>query len=293
MNRRTRAEPLSFREELFFLATNRLPRITLGRFMGWFGKIEQPLVRDLSLGAWKRLSALELEDAARSDFKSVHDCFTRELRPGARPIDPSADVLVSPCDGIVGGHGEIADDELIQAKGFPYRLGDLLPDPELVERYRDGLYVTLRLTASMYHRFHAPDAGRVRRVTYVSGDTWNTHPVALRRIEKLYCKNERAIIEMTLDRTGHQIALAAVAAVLVACLRFRFLDARFHPRYAGPEVIPCDTEVLRGEELGHFEHGSTIIVFAPRGFRLAPIVGPGRVIRMGQPLLQVPAPASR
>ena len=83
----------------------------------------------------------------------------------------------------------------LQVKGFPYTLQDLLGDPELVNAHRNGRYVTLRLTSSMYHRFHAPHDCRVEQVTYISGDTWNVNPIALKRIEKLFCKNERALLQ--------------------------------------------------------------------------------------------------
>ncbi len=96
-------------------------------------------------------------------------------------MESAADILVSPCDAIVGAHGAIAGTALFQAKGFPYTLQDLLPDPALVEAHRNGRYVTLRLKSSMYHRFHAPHDGRIEKVIYVAGDTWNVNPIALRR----------------------------------------------------------------------------------------------------------------
>ena len=101
----------------------------------------------------------------------------------------------APADGSTGN-------ELIQAKGSPYTLQDLLIDPQLVQLYRDGQYVTLRLTPSMYHRFHAPHDCTVDKVAYVSGDTWNVNPIALKRIAKLFCKNERAVIRTVLRQSG-------------------------------------------------------------------------------------------
>src|SRR6202035_3214751 len=98
-------------------------------------------------------------------------------------IDPDPAVMISPCDAIVGACGRIEGSELLQIKGFLYDLRDLLGTWDLVERHRNGLYVTLRLTSSMYHRFHAPHDCRVEQVTYISGDTWNVNPIALRRIE--------------------------------------------------------------------------------------------------------------
>ena len=276
---------LVLQEDINFLLTNRIPRQLLTRFMGWFSQIEQPLVRDLSIATWKFFADLDLSDARKSEFRSLHDCFTRQLKEGARPINTEANILCSPSDGIVGACGSIAGTELIQAKGFPYTLLDLLGDPALVEYYRDGSYVTLRLTSSMYHRFHAPADCSVSQVNYISGDTWNVNPIALKRVEKLFCKNERALIETTLT-TGQRILLVPVAAILVASIRLHFIDVLLHIRYRGPNRIPCQASFAKGEEMGWFQHGSTIIVFAPQGFSLAEGIKEGVSVAMGQGLLQ-------
>jgi len=274
-------------EDLNFLLTNRIPRQLATRFVGWFGKIEHPLVRDLSIAAWRLFADVDLDQAAKAKFTSLHDCFIRELKDGARPVDPNPAVVVSPCDAIVGACGRIEGDQLIQAKGFPYTLKDLLADPELERLYRNGRYVTLRLTSSMYHRFHAPHDCRVEQVTYVSGDTWNTNPIAIKRVERLFCKNERAIIRTKLEAGGQPVTLVPVASILVASIRLHFMDVLLHLRYPGPNVIPCNAFFRKGEEMGWFELGSTIIVFAPDGLTLCENVRQGEVIRMGQPLLRL------
>ena len=275
-------------EDINFLLTNRVPRQLLTRFMGWFSQIEQPLVRDLSITIWKLFADLDLSDARKTEFRSLHDCFTRQLKPGARTVNSDPDILTSPSDGIVGACGSIAGVELFQAKGFPYTLPDLLGDPELVERYRDGSYITLRLTSSMYHRFHAPADCDVHKVTYISGDTWNVNPIALKRVEKLFCKNERALIETTLTPGGQRILLVPVAAILVASIRLHFIDVLLHIRYRGPNVIPCQAHFAKGEEMGWFQHGSTIIVFAPKGFALCEDIADGKQVRMGEALMRIP-----
>ena len=236
-----RALRLFEQEDINFLLTNRIPRRLATQFMGWFSTIEQPLVRDVSIGVWRLFADLDLSDAARTEFRSLHDCFTRELRPGARPIDQTPEVLVSPCDALLGACGPIEGNVLYQIKGFPYTLQDLLSDGALVESHRDGCFATLRLKSSMYHRFHAPHDCRVDRVTYVSGDTWNVNPIALRRIEKLFCKNERAILKTTLA-SGHAVTLVPVAAVLVASIRLHFLDVALNITHRGPNVIACAAE---------------------------------------------------
>jgi len=198
----------------------------------------------------------------------------------------SAAHLISPCDGLVGACGPIARGTVLQAKGFPYSLSELMSDAGLAEQYEGGHYATLRLTSSMYHRFHAPADCRVEQVNYISGDTWNVNPIALKRVARLFCKNERAVIRCRIA-SGALLTLVPVAAILVASIRLRFLDVLLHLRYRGPHVIPCDAPLQRGEEMGWFEHGSTIIVLAPPGIRLAEGVIEGARVQMGRPLLQI------
>lgn len=279
---------MPLREDLKFLVTNPIPRTLVTRFFGWFSKIENPFVRALTLGVWRRFADLDLGEAEQTQFRSLHDCFIRKLKDGARPIDPDPAVLTSPCDAIVGAAGQVEGDQLIQAKGLSYTLLDLLGDPELVHLYRNGRYVTLRLTSSMYHRFHAPHECRVEQVAYVSGDTWNTNPATVGRVERLFCKNERAIVRTRLSVNGALVTLVPVASILVASIRFHFLDVLFHLKYPGPHVIACDAPFAKGEEMGWFELGSTIIVFAPDGFNLCAGVETGALIKMGRPLLRVP-----
>ena len=288
MTLRSRILDLIEQEDLNFLLTNRIPRRLLTQFMGWFSQIEQPLVRDISIGLWRFFSNLDLRDARNTQFRSMHDCFIRQLKDGVRPVDRSAEILVSPCDAIVGATGAIAGTDLYQVKGFPYSLEELLCDPNLVEAHSDGRYVTLRLTSSMYHRFHAPHDCRVDQVTYISGDTWNVNPIALRRIEKLFCKNERALLRTKLTATGDSVTLVLVAAVLVASIRLHFLDVLLSLKHRGPNLIGCNAPFKKGEEMGWFQHGSTVIVLAPRQFSLCDNVREGAIIRVGQPLMQLP-----
>src|SRR5919201_1236054 len=225
-------------EDLNFLLTNRIPRAALTRFMGWFSKIENPMVRDVSIALWKLFSDLDLSEAKKTHFKSLHDCFTRELKPGLRPFDPDPSVVASPSDGIVGAFGRIADTELFQVKGAPYSLLDLVGDSALVEKHRNGSFVTLRLTSSMYHRFHAPYDAHIERVTLIHGDVWNVNPIALKRVERLFCKNERAVIRTHLA-TGEPLTIVPVAAILVASVRLHALDRVLNAQTERPLVFPC------------------------------------------------------
>jgi len=273
-------------EDINFLLTNRIPRGLLTRFMGWLSRIEQPWVCKACIALWRLFSDLDLSEAKKTRFTSLRECFTRELKEGARPIDADPGSLVSPSDALVGACGIVNQGTVLQAKGFPYPLVDLLGDAQLVRYYQDGQYATLRLTSSMYHRFHAPADCRVEQVNYISGDTWNVNPIALKRVERLFCKNERAVIRCRLAG-GAVITLVPVAAILVASMRLKFLDVLLHLRYRGPNIIRCDAPLRRGEEMGWFEHGSTIIVFAPRGTVLHEGVREGGRIQMGRPLMRI------
>jgi phosphatidylserine decarboxylase len=288
MTARSRLLDLLQQEDLNFLLTNRIPRRLATRFMGWFSRIEQPLVRDLSIAVWRFFSDLDLAEAKTTRFRSMHDCFIRELRDGARPVDMDPAVLASPCDGIVGACGAVAGTDLYQVKGLSYTLQDLFCDSALASVHRNGCYVTLRLKSSMYHRFHAPHDCRVEQLTYIFGDTWNVNPIALKRVEKLFCKNERMLLRTRLAAGGHVVTLVPVAAVLVGGIRLSFLDLLFDLGHRGPDVIACDVALGKGEQMGWFQHGSTIIVFAPDGFTLCENVREGAVIRMGQPLMRLP-----
>jgi phosphatidylserine decarboxylase len=286
MNDRSPAGRLGVLDRLNFALTHRVPRALLTRLMGRFSRIRQPLVRDLSIALWQRFGDLDLRDARKSRFDSVHDCFTRELRPGARPIDADPDVLTSPCDAIVGACGPVFGTEVFQAKGLSYPLAELLHDEALARYYGDGCYATLRLTAGMYHRFHAPHDCTVEQVTCVPGDVYNVNPPAVALIERLYCRNERAVIRCRLRRGAEAVTLVPVAAILVAGIRLHFIDLLLHLGYRGVQTIRCSARLAKGAEMGWFEHGSTLLVFAPRGFALGDGIAAGARIRMGQRLMK-------
>jgi phosphatidylserine decarboxylase len=169
-----------------------------------------------------------------------------------------------------------------------YTLAELVGDEAIAAPFRNGHFVTLRLTAAMYHRFHAPHDLAVEEVRYISGDTWNVNPIALKRVARLFCRNERAPIRVRLERGSHPLLLVPVAAILVASIRLTFLDVGRHIRIGGSRTIPCSARMAKGEEMGWFEHGSTIIVFAPAGFTLAEGIAEGQQIRAGEALMRLP-----
>jgi phosphatidylserine decarboxylase len=269
-------------EDINFLLTNRVPRIALTRLVGRLARIESPLFAHAAIGLWRLFTDLDLSEAKRTQFASVRDCFTRELREGARPIDRRPEVLASPCDAIVGACGVVERGQVIQCKGMPYSMSELFGPTQDASAFEGGVFTTLRLTSAMYHRFHAPHDLVLEHATHIDGDTWNVNPIAVRRVERLFCRNERAVLRTRLTVGGHQIALVPVAAILVAGLRVHALDAK-----RGVRETSCHAALAKGQEMGWFEHGSTILVFAPPGFALAEGIGAGARICVGQALMRL------
>ena len=221
--------------------------------MGWFSKIEQPLVRD---ALDRALAAVLRSRPERGQEDQVHAACTTASPASSRTArgrsiaDP--DVVVSPCDAIVGACGADRRHRAPPDQGLSlHARGPAGRRRSWWSAHRDGRYVTLRLTSSMYHRFHAPHDCRVEQVTYISGDTWNVNPIALKRVEKLFCKNERAVIR---DPAGSDAAtcvtLVPVAAILVASIRLHCLDALLHVDTAAANVDPLRRRLSQGRRDG-------------------------------------------
>jgi phosphatidylserine decarboxylase len=145
-------------------------------------------------------------------------------------------------------------------------------------------YLFACTTASMH-----PTMGDYTGWSYFSGDTWNVNPIALKRVEQLFCqKRARHVGNWKWAHNASPLHLVPVAAVLVASIRLHALDTLLHTRYGGPKVMACDAHFHKGQELGWFQHGSTILVFTPKHFDFAPGLQEGCAPRMGQALMRLP-----
>lgn len=277
-------------EGLNFVLTNRVPRVALTLAMGRLARIESAWFTRLGLAVWRAFTDLDLSEAEPQRWTSLRQVFTRRLKPGLRPVDVREAVLASPSDAFVVAEGVVTQGLLVQAKGLTYPLAELLGSADEAAAFEGGRYATLRLSSSMYHRFHAPCAARITHVRHIGGDAWNVNPAALKRVPLLYCRNERAVVRLQRQGeavgAGETVLLVPVAAILVASLRLHALDANLGLRWGGPNEIPCDRAVARGEELGWFEHGSTIVVLTLPGHAPAPGVVVGARLKMGQALFQ-------
>lgn len=214
-------------------------------------------------------------------YPTVGELFTRRLKPGARPIDRRPGIAVSPADGRISNHGRIRDGRLIQAKGRDYAVADLLRDRHEAERFERGSWVTVYLSPRDYHRVHHPVEGRITRARYVPGHLWPVNPAAVDRVEDLFCVNERIITYV--DGPIGEVASVMVGATSVGYMTMAYDDGLIANR---GNPASCDDyddlQVARGDELGVFRLGSTVVLlFADPAIEIEDLAE-DQPIRMGQ-----------
>jgi phosphatidylserine decarboxylase len=223
----------------------------------------------------------EVEDALGM-YPSLGDFFARRLRPGVRPVAPDGPIM--PCDGVIAARGTATDGTLIQAKGKTYQLAELVADDELGARFRGGDYITIYLSPRDYHRVHAPVGGRLVRYEYLPGALWPVNPRVADRRERLLSRNERVVIRIDAGKLG-TVVVVMVGAAGVGNIRLRHAPDSATWRHAGERRrIELDgITVARGDELGAFRLGSTVVVvFEPGAAHVTGEVG--AAVRFGQRL---------
>ncbi len=214
-------------------------------------------------------------------YASLGDLFARRLRPGMRPIDGELGSIIAPCDGVLAARGTAIDGALIQAKGKTYQLDELLVDRELAARLTGGEYATIYLSPRDYHRVHTPVDGRLVRYDYIPGALWPVNPVVASRRDRLLARNERVVITIDAGRLG-RVAVVMVGAAGVGNIALEYAPESVTWRAQGERRrIELDHEVSRGDELGAFRLGSTVVmVFEPGTVKLAGEVG--QAMRFGE-----------
>jgi phosphatidylserine decarboxylase len=283
--------PHTLKDHINFVLTNLPPRRALSRWMGRLSKIENRAWTRMALWIWNRFDPLEFDDTVNTCFKSVRDCFIRPLKPGARRIDIRPDIWTSPCDGIVGAQGRIQDGQLFQIKGKNYRIEELIGQELAHAEWTNGHFMTIRIKSGMYHRFHAPADGKLLSAKYFSGDAFNVNPPALRWVDRLYCKNERACLTYQVS-DGDLIALIPVAAILVAGIQIPALSQLDWGIDQKVTQVNPAVPFEKGQEMGWFEHGSTIVILTPAHWAPLSALKTGDRLLMGQALFQRLTPAA-
>jgi phosphatidylserine decarboxylase len=266
-----------------------LPRKRLSRALGRMASagMPQPLLRR-AIDLYVRAYQVDLSecDVPQAGWGSFNEFFTRPLRTGSRTIDPDPDVIVSPADGKVEDCGEIDARASFEVKGKPYRVGELLGDERDAARFEGGRFAIIYLSPRDYHRVHAAVDGPVRAVRHVGGTLFPVNAIGVAHVPGLFAKNERVAVIQESARHG-EIATILVGAIVVGSVTLRFDDA-VRTNMAGPPLGTTTYEIgrepvlVRGEELGAFRLGSTVIVLTTRSADVELEVAPGSAVRFGQ-----------
>ncbi len=261
-----------------------LPTRLLSALTRRLARIRRPALKDRLNRLLVRRHGLDLGEAmaaAPEAYPSLNALFTRALRPGARPLPEDPRALACPCDGTVSAAGHLDGEQLLQAKGLPYTVAELLggldPAP-----FRDGAFVTLYLSPRDYHRFHAPLDARLMAERHVPGRLLTVAPAAVRSIPGLFVRNERHV-------TCWQTAAGPLAYIPVGAVNVGSIETAWGGEVGDPPGRRRDypggqgPRFQRGDELGRFNLGSTIILILPAGtVAWADDLEPGRRVRMGE-----------
>jgi phosphatidylserine decarboxylase len=273
------------RDQTFMTLMALMPKSALSNLVGRASRAKAPAVlHRWAMRAFARRYGVQLEEAELGfeGYATFADFFSRRLKQGLRPIDARENIVVSPVDGVVSQAGYAGGSECVQAKGIRYSLPALLGSAEAAARFEDGAFVTLYLSPRDYHRIHAPLSGRIESYAYIRGELWPVNARSVRSKPRLFCLNERLIT--FLSTQAGPCAIVKVGATCVARIRASYGEVVTHSDKPGEvhrfsEPIP----VNKGDELGAFEMGSTVILLFQQGrVRWDDALVEGSPVRMGE-----------
>ena len=270
----------------FVVLQHLLPQHALSRLLGAVADSRQRHLKRLLINAFVAAYGVDLSEAvgeSADDYASFNDFFTRRLRPDARPIAATSGQIVSPADGTVSQAGAIRNGALLQAKGHEYAVADLLGDVDFARSFTDGSFATIYLAPYNYHRVHAPCDARLAATLEVPGRLFSVNSVTERHVHGLFARNERLVLH--LDADFGACALVLVGAMIVGRIAVAWRDGPTSPYRRRQLQTPSGVAFERGDEVGAFMLGSTVVALFPPGtVELARHVQAGASIKMGEPL---------
>jgi phosphatidylserine decarboxylase len=288
----------SLGERIFATFQSLLPTRAISAFMFHVAQIRARAFKNALMRWFMHKYAVELGEAEFSsiqDYEHFNAFFTRALKPGVRPQPSAANLLSCPVDGTISQLGPIRQWELFQAKGHAYSAIDLLADEQLAHSFCNGTFATIYLAPHNYHRVHMPCAGRLRSWAYIPGRLFSVNPGTARTVPALFARNERMVA--VFDTAFGPLAVVMVGAIVVGGIE-TIWNGRLTPphlRNARPTYYqPMHPVTLeRGDELGRFHLGSTVILLAPPGaLNWSALLSAGREVRLGEPLATITPPKS-
>ena len=273
---------------IFVIFQYLLPRHWLTSLIYRIARIRNPRVKDFLITRFVRLYDVDIDEVkldVPQGFPTFNDFFVRELNDGARDIDADASAIISPADGTVSLVGTLRADSILQAKGLDYSLDELLAtDLDESASYINGRFATIYLAPYNYHRVHAPFDGELFAARYVPGDLFSVNAATVSRVAGLFRRNERLIKHF---RTEHGPAIVILVGALNVGSISTPWSGEIRPRKTGAvdviDISAHDTKVRKGDLLGWFNMGSTVIVLMPDGVcEWHENLESGETVRMGE-----------
>ena len=272
--------------EAFAALQRALPQHAMTRAIGRLAKSRTPFIKDTFIRVFAKAYNIDLAEAEvqnLTDFESFNGFFTRALKEEARPIDDDLDSIVCPADGAISQCGPIEQGTLLQAKGTHYSL-DSLAGSAISGRYEGGQFATVYLAPNNYHRYHLPMAAKLVRSRGIPGALFSVNAKTEAAISDLFCRNERLVCEFE-TATG-PLLMVMVGALIVGAIETVF-DSPPSP-YIREFTQEHDIPFAKGDEIGRFLLGSTVIVcLPPGGGQWRSDLAAGTVVRMGEVLGQI------
>ncbi|WP_352259806.1 archaetidylserine decarboxylase [Psychrobacter sp. TB55-MNA-CIBAN-0194] len=268
---------------LFTTLQQLVPQQQLSKVAGRLAASRHPYVKRTFIRSFAKAYNVSLDEYERQSlnaYESFNDFFTRELKDDARPIDTTADGIVSPADGIISQLGQIDDHKLLQAKGRYYDVGQLLANSEDGHYFADGSFATVYLAPSNYHRVHMPFAGTLTKTRYIPGTLFSVNTTTAANIPDLFARNERLVCMF--DTKYGKAAVVMVGAMIVAGIET--VATGKISRTDDIQGANHDMSFEKGDELGRFYLGSTAIVVLPKAAKAAwqDSMKANSVVQMGQ-----------
>jgi len=265
------------------------PQHTFSRFSGWLSRRRVRWFKLFSIRWFINTYGVNVAEAAVTDldaYPTFNDFFIRKLRAGARPIVDAPNAIASPVDANVSEFGTIEQGKLIQAKGHDYTLAELVADSTLTQQFAGGSYCTLYLAPQHYHRVHIPITGQLKQMIYVPGRLFSVNQQSAQQVERLFARNERVICEFSTELGPMIVILVGACQVGNMCTSWHGQVAPNTNRqiqrwdYSGKNIT-----LKRGEEIGYFTLGSTVIVLFPANkMQWDKKLRTGKEIRLGEQL---------
>ena len=266
-----------------------LPQHFLSRIVYALMRSEIKWVKNLLINVISRMAGINYAEALSpdpADYASFNAWFTRALKPGVRVFDPDPNAFLSPCDGKISETGSLQENRILQAKGKDYSLQDLLASEGLAAAGWLEKVSTIYLSPKDYHRIHMPLGGRLQRMIHVPGRLFSVAPYTVRQVPRLFARNER-VISIFETKSG-PLVMVLVGAMLVSSTETVWageVTPTKNKEVTVKEYPDEEIALAKGEEMGRFNMGSTVILLIPSdALKSLASLGAGDAVKVGQKL---------